>query len=157
MSSLPLQFLQLTVAGWMSRDQQRITEYLLAENAVLRQQVRGRRSVYTDAQRRQLGDGCEESSSRTCIRRQRRHCCTRPNRAWMARHLSRWRLDRIAPSLRRRSFLTYSAHRKRFTTKYPETPSTATAMIWEVDKPAAPNSPRTASPRSGSNKKRTHA
>jgi hypothetical protein len=36
MSSLPLQFLLLTVAGWMTRDQQRVTEYLLAENAVLR-------------------------------------------------------------------------------------------------------------------------
>jgi hypothetical protein len=36
MSSLPLQFLMLTLAGWMTRDQQRITEYLFAENAVLR-------------------------------------------------------------------------------------------------------------------------
>ena len=35
MSSLPLQFLLLTVAGWMTRDHQRITEYLLAENAVV--------------------------------------------------------------------------------------------------------------------------
>jgi hypothetical protein len=31
MSSLPLQFLLLTIAGWMTRDQQRVTEYLLAE------------------------------------------------------------------------------------------------------------------------------
>jgi transposase InsO family protein len=43
MSSLPLQFLILTLAGWMMRDQHRVTEYLLAENAVLRQQLRGRR------------------------------------------------------------------------------------------------------------------
>jgi hypothetical protein len=43
MSSLPLQFLLLTLGGWMSRDQQRVTEYLLAENAVLRQQLRRRR------------------------------------------------------------------------------------------------------------------
>jgi hypothetical protein len=35
MSSLPLHFLLLTVAGWMTRDSQRVTEYLLAENAVL--------------------------------------------------------------------------------------------------------------------------
>jgi hypothetical protein len=37
MSSLPLQFLLLTVAGWMTRDQRLVTEYLLAENAILRQ------------------------------------------------------------------------------------------------------------------------
>jgi putative transposase len=47
-------FLLLTVAGWMTRDQQRVTDYLLAENAVLRQQLRGRRARYTDAQRRRL-------------------------------------------------------------------------------------------------------
>ena len=43
MSSLPLQSLLLTVAGWMTRDRQRVTEYLLAENAVLREQLRGQR------------------------------------------------------------------------------------------------------------------
>jgi hypothetical protein len=35
MSSLPLQFLLLTVAGWSAGDQRRVTEYLLAENAAL--------------------------------------------------------------------------------------------------------------------------
>ena len=54
MSSLPLQFLLLTLAGWMGRDHQRVTEYLLAENAVLRQQLRGRRVHFTDAQQRRL-------------------------------------------------------------------------------------------------------
>src|SRR3954451_17432497 len=54
MSSLPLQFLLLTVSGWMTRDHQRVTDYLLAENAVLREQLRGRRLRYTDAQRRRL-------------------------------------------------------------------------------------------------------
>lgn len=54
MSSLPLRFLMLTLAGWMTRDQQLVTEYLLAENAVLRQQLRGRRIRYTDSQRRRL-------------------------------------------------------------------------------------------------------
>jgi hypothetical protein len=34
MSSLPLQFLLLAIAGWMTRDHQSVTEYLLAENAV---------------------------------------------------------------------------------------------------------------------------
>jgi transcription initiation factor TFIIIB Brf1 subunit/transcription initiation factor TFIIB len=54
MSCLPLHFLLLTVAGWMTRDQRTVTEYLLAKNAVLRQQLRGRRIRYTDAQRRRL-------------------------------------------------------------------------------------------------------
>jgi hypothetical protein len=54
MSTLPLQFLLLTVAGWKTRDHQKVTEYLLAENALLRQQLGGRRIVYTDAQRRRL-------------------------------------------------------------------------------------------------------
>ena len=39
MSSSRLQFLLLTVAGWMTRDQRRVTEYLLAENPGLRQQL----------------------------------------------------------------------------------------------------------------------
>jgi len=54
MSSLPLQFLLLTIAGWITRDHQRVTEYLLAEMAVLREQLRGRRIFYTDGQRRRL-------------------------------------------------------------------------------------------------------
>jgi transposase InsO family protein len=54
MSSLPLQFLLLTVAGWMTRDHQKVTQYLVAENAVLREQLRGQRLRYTDAQRRRL-------------------------------------------------------------------------------------------------------
>jgi hypothetical protein len=49
-----VQFLLLTIAGWMTRDGRRVTEYLLAENAVLREQLRGRRILYTDAQRRRL-------------------------------------------------------------------------------------------------------
>ena len=54
MSSLPIHFLLLTLAGWMTRDHQRVTEYLLAENAVLREQLRGRRCRFTDPQRRTL-------------------------------------------------------------------------------------------------------
>jgi len=54
MPSLPLQFLLLTISGSMTRDHQRVTEYLLAENAVLREQLRGRRILYTDGQRRRL-------------------------------------------------------------------------------------------------------
>jgi transposase InsO family protein len=54
MSNLPVHFLLLTLAGWMTRDHQRVTDYLLAENAVLREQLRGQRLLFTDAQRRKL-------------------------------------------------------------------------------------------------------
>jgi hypothetical protein len=40
------QLLLLTSAGWMTRDHQRVTEYLLAENSVLREQLRGLRIRY---------------------------------------------------------------------------------------------------------------
>jgi transcription initiation factor TFIIIB Brf1 subunit/transcription initiation factor TFIIB len=53
MSTLPLQFLLITIAGWMTRDpQKKVTAYLSAENAVLREQLRGRRIA--DSQRRRL-------------------------------------------------------------------------------------------------------
>jgi putative transposase len=43
------------VAGWVNRGQQRVIEYLLEENRVLREQLGGRRLRLTDAQRRRLG------------------------------------------------------------------------------------------------------
>jgi hypothetical protein len=60
MPSLPLQFLLLTVAGWITRDQRLVTEYLLAENAVLRQQLGGHRIRCTDAQRRKLATAAKK-------------------------------------------------------------------------------------------------
>ena len=39
MSRLPLEFLLPTVAGWMIRDPQRVTEHLLAENVALRRET----------------------------------------------------------------------------------------------------------------------
>jgi transposase InsO family protein len=44
----------------MTRDQHRVTDYLLAENAVLREQLRGRRIRYTDAQRRRLATAAQK-------------------------------------------------------------------------------------------------
>ena len=44
----------------MTRDHQRVTEYLLAENTVLREQLRGRRIRYTDAQRRRLASAAKK-------------------------------------------------------------------------------------------------
>jgi hypothetical protein len=52
MSPLPLQFLLLMVAGWMTRDQRAVIEYLLTELAVHRELNAGKRLLFTDAQRR---------------------------------------------------------------------------------------------------------
>jgi putative transposase len=60
MSSLPLQFLLLTVAGWMGRDRQAVIEYLIAQNAVLREQLAGKRIRFTDPQRRRLATAAKK-------------------------------------------------------------------------------------------------
>lgn len=45
-----LQFLILTVASWLNRHQVAIVEYLIEENRVLRDQLKGQRLRLTDAQ-----------------------------------------------------------------------------------------------------------
>jgi putative transposase len=54
MNTLPLQFLMLIFAGWVNRGQQEIIEYLQEENRVLREQLGGKRLLFTDRQRRRL-------------------------------------------------------------------------------------------------------
>ena len=49
-----LQFLVLTVSGWVNRHQEDLIEYLREENRVLREQLGGRRLRLTNAQRRRL-------------------------------------------------------------------------------------------------------
>ena len=49
-----LQVLIATVAGWLQRHQQQVIAYLLAENRVLKAQLRGRRLRLTDPERRRL-------------------------------------------------------------------------------------------------------
>ena len=49
-----MQFLVLTVAGWMNRRQQLAIDYLREENRVLREQLGGRRLRLTDNQRLRL-------------------------------------------------------------------------------------------------------
>jgi hypothetical protein len=49
-----LQVLLVTLAGWINRHQQHVIEYLLEENRVLKEQVKGRRLRLTDDQRRRL-------------------------------------------------------------------------------------------------------
>ena len=50
----PWQFLVVATAGWISREQDSVIEYLREENRVLKQQLGGRRLRLTDAQRRRL-------------------------------------------------------------------------------------------------------
>jgi hypothetical protein len=51
---LTLGLLLVTLAGWVNRHQQHVIEYLVEENRVLREQLRGRRLRLTDDQRRRL-------------------------------------------------------------------------------------------------------
>ena len=46
--------LLVTLAGWVNRHQQRVIEYLVEENRVLKEQGTGRRLRLTDDQRRRL-------------------------------------------------------------------------------------------------------
>ena len=54
MHTLQLQFLMLIFAGWVNRSQQDVIEYLQEENRVLREQLGGKRLLFTDGQRRRL-------------------------------------------------------------------------------------------------------
>jgi len=48
MNTLPIQFLMLLFAGWVSRRQQDLIDYLEEENRVLREQLGGKRLLLTD-------------------------------------------------------------------------------------------------------------
>ena len=50
----PFQFVVITISGWMNQHQQRVVDYLLEENRVLREQIGGRRMRFNDDQRRRL-------------------------------------------------------------------------------------------------------
>ena len=50
----PLQVLLMALSGWMSREQQRTIEYLVEENRILKEQLKGRKLRLTDDQRRRL-------------------------------------------------------------------------------------------------------
>ena len=52
--SPPIRFLLLTLAGWVNREQQAVIDYLREENAVLREQMGGRRLRLNDDHRRRL-------------------------------------------------------------------------------------------------------
>lgn len=48
MNLLHFQFLVLMIAGWVSRSQHDVIAYLQAENRVLREQLNGRRLLFTE-------------------------------------------------------------------------------------------------------------
>lgn len=50
----PYQFLLVALAGWLNRHQQAVIDYLIEENRVLKEQLKGRRLRLTDEQRRRL-------------------------------------------------------------------------------------------------------
>ena len=50
----PLQVLLLTLSGWMNREQQRTIEFLIEENRVLQEHLKGRKLRLNDDQRRRL-------------------------------------------------------------------------------------------------------
>ena len=50
----PLRVLLWTVSGWVNRHQQSVIDYLVEENRVLKEQMKGRRLRLTDDQRRRL-------------------------------------------------------------------------------------------------------
>ena len=52
--SQALQFLVLTMAGWLNHQQEDLIDYLREENRVLREQLGSRPVRLTDAQRRRL-------------------------------------------------------------------------------------------------------
>ncbi len=52
--SQALQFLILTTAGWLKRQQEDAIDYLREENRVLREQLGSKRIRFTDAQRKRL-------------------------------------------------------------------------------------------------------
>jgi len=54
MKTLPFQFLLMTLAGWVNRNQQDVIEYLQEENRVLQEHLDSRRLLFTDSQRRRL-------------------------------------------------------------------------------------------------------
>jgi hypothetical protein len=51
---IPLQLILAVVVGWVQSQQQEALEYVLAENRILKGQLRGRRLRLTDQERRQL-------------------------------------------------------------------------------------------------------
>ena len=50
----PWQFLLISLAGWVNRQQQQVIEYLITENRILKEKVGKKRILLNDDQRRRL-------------------------------------------------------------------------------------------------------
>ena len=50
----PWEFLLITLSGWMNRHQQRVIDYLIEENRILKGKICGKRIRFTDNERRRL-------------------------------------------------------------------------------------------------------
>ena len=50
----PFQLLVIALAGWLNRQQQMVIDYLVEENRVLKEQLGGRRLLFTYEQRMRL-------------------------------------------------------------------------------------------------------
>ncbi len=62
MKTLPFQFLVMMLAGWVSRNQQDVIDYLLEENRILRTHHGNKRLRFTDSQRRRLAQKAKKLS-----------------------------------------------------------------------------------------------
>jgi hypothetical protein len=51
---MPLKLLLCIFSGWVHRQQHQVIDYLVEENRVLREQLKGKRLRLTDTQRRRL-------------------------------------------------------------------------------------------------------
>jgi len=67
MNTLPLQFLVMTLAGWVSRSQQEVIDYLLEENRILREHHGNKRLRFTDSQRRRLARKAKKLSRKALL------------------------------------------------------------------------------------------
>src|SRR5262245_5508494 len=60
----PFSFLVVSIAGWMNQHQQRVIDYHIEENRVLREQIGARRMRFNDNQRRRLAWKAKKLSRR---------------------------------------------------------------------------------------------
>jgi transposase InsO family protein len=67
MNALPLQFLVMTLAGWVNRSQQDVIEYLMEENRILREHHGNKRLRFTDSQRRRLARRARKLNRRALL------------------------------------------------------------------------------------------
>jgi putative transposase len=113
----PLQVLLVTLAGWINRHQQHVIEYLLEENRVLKEQVKGRRLRLTHDQRRRL--------------------------AARGRRLGRWVLRQVATIVTPDTILRWHrqliARKWTFTPKRPGRPGIRKEISWLIVRMATEN------------------